>query len=258
MGVPQVPLVLIHGWGMHSGMWDIILPALKRQGHVHCVDLPGHGKNISARFTLDSIVNTLAETFTEPINVCGWSLGGEIALHWAQRFPQQIRKLILVASTPCFAERADWSCGMPQATLQQFAADLERDHAGTLRRFLALQVRGSDNERALLSDLRAQLDRRGEPDVQALRDGLTILRDTDLRAELPLIQQPVLLIAGARDRLTPPEASRYMAEKLPDARLIEIAGAAHAPFLSHPKEFLQGVIDFLQPPLPPGERGFCG
>ena len=196
-------------------------------------------------FTLDIIVDELSAQFDEPLNVCGWSLGGQVALRWAQRAPNQVKKLALVASTPCFTEREDWLFGMAVATLSQFAAELERDHAATLRRFLALQMRGSANERELLTDLRSRLFSRGEPDVNALRGGLEILRDADLRGDLASIHQPALLIVGERDKLTPPEASFYMAQSLPDARAVEIAGAAHAPFLSHPEIFVTQITDFL-------------
>jgi len=262
------PLVLIHGWGMHGGIWDSVVPQLTQHFRVHWVDLPGHGYSKEGKreggmekgntsvppsplplhpspFTLDIIVEELSAQFDEPLNVCGWSLGGQVALRWAQLAPQQVRRLVLVASTPCFAEREDWLFGMPTATLQQFAAELERDHAATLRRFLALQLRGSANERELLADLRSRLFSRGEPDINALRGGLEILRDADLRAELSAIHQPTLLIAGERDKLTPPEASFYMAQVLPDARVVEIAGTAHAPFLSHPEIFVEQITDFL-------------
>ena len=259
-------LVMIHGWGMHGGVWDNVVPLLAQHFRVHCVDLPGHGLSktekreggrdkgkISALplplapspFTLDILVEQLSALFDEPINVCGWSLGGQIALHWARLAPVQIRRLVLVASTPCFTRRNDWAFGMTAENLQQFASELERDHTTTLRRFLALQVRGGTNERELLTDMRSRLFSRGEPDVNALRGGLDILRDADLRGELASIGQPTLLIAGERDKLTPPEASFFMAQTMPDARAVAIAGASHAPFLSHPEIFVKQITDFL-------------
>ena len=194
---------------------------------------------------LGAIVDKLAAQFSEPLTVCGWSLGGQVALHWAAREPEKIKRLVLVASTPCFAERDDWPFGMARATLQQFAAELEKNHTATLRRFLALQVRGSEGERELLANLRELLFSRGEPHPDALRGGLEILRDADLRGALPEIRQPTLVIAGERDKLTPPEASHYLAQTLPNARMVEIEGAAHAPFLSHPQIFIRHLKSFL-------------
>ena len=134
---------------------------------------------------------------------------------------------------------------MAADTLQDFAASLMQNHALTLKRFLALQLRGSENERELLLDLRARLYANGEPDIAALQGGLEILRDTDMRKQLPHITQPTLVFTGERDTLTPSAASEYLAQTLPNARLAKIAGAAHAPFLSHPQIFMQHLTSFL-------------
>ena len=246
-GGSGTPLLLIHGWGMHGGMWSDVPEKLAQHFPVMAVDLPGHGLSTKGEqpFALDAIVDELSAQFSEPLTVCGWSLGGQIAMRWAMRNPQQVERLVLVSSTPCFAERDDWQFAMPQDTLLQFAADMEKNHAATLRRFLGLQVRGSENERELLATMRASLSSRGEPDPDALRGGLEMLRDLDLRDALPKIKQPALVIAGERDRLTPPQASHYLAQAMPNARVVQIRGAAHAPFLSHREEFLKQVLDFM-------------
>ncbi len=253
------PLLLIHGWGMHGGMWGGVAEKLAEHFRVLAVDLPGHGRSSGieergsmseaadpfAHPALDSIVDQLSAQFDEPLSVCGWSLGGQIALRWAMRHPQQVERLALVASTPYFVRRPGWECGMAAETLAEFAAALQQDYALTLRRFLALQVRGSERERELLTALRSALSSRGEPDLGALQAGLEILRDCDLRDALPGIKQPALVVCGERDTLTPPQASHYLAAQLPDARLAKIKGAAHAPFLSHPDEFMKHLMSFL-------------
>ena len=241
------PLLLIHGWGMHGGVWSDVAQRLAADFEVLSIDLPGNGASTAlAQTDLDSLVAALSAQFVQPLNVCGWSLGGQVAQHWAVREPEKVRRLILVASTPCFAAREDWMFGMAQDVLEKFAAELELNHAATLRRFIALQLRGSENERELLALLRERLFSRGEPDMAALRAGLGILRDADQRGALAGIKQPTLVIAGERDKLTPPEASRYMAQTMPKARLLEVAGAAHAPFLSHPEIFVEHVRGFLK------------
>ncbi|MEI7841634.1 MAG: alpha/beta fold hydrolase [Gallionellaceae bacterium] len=267
------PLVLLHGWGMHGGVWSDVAQKLAAEHCVHCVDLPGYGFSLPSpaggrgaggegcmqqalsltlsrqrergQDPLDSIVEDIAAQFDEAVDVCGWSLGGQIALRWAASKPEQVKRLILVASTPCFTQRDDWQWGMATEVLEKFAEELEQNHAATLRRFVSLQLRGSENERELLLLLRERLFARGEPDMNALRAGLNILRDVDLRSELPLINVPTLIIAGERDKLTPPEASQYMAQVMPSAKLEVIKGAAHAPFLSHPDLFVESVRRFL-------------
>jgi len=231
---------------MHGGVWSDVAQRLSADFSVHSVDLPGFGASAPlAKTDLDSLMQSLSEHFHDPVNVCGWSLGGQVAMHWAVREPTNVNKLVVVACTPCFTERTNWLFGLPGEVLQKFAAELEQNHAATLRRFISLQLRGSENERELLSKLREQLFSRGEPDMSALRGGLEILRDADQRPEVASIEQQTLVIAGQRDKLTPPEASHYLAQAIPNARLVEIEGAAHTPFLSHPDIFIEHVKSFL-------------
>lgn len=240
------PLVMLHGWGMHGGVWGDVADRLAQEYEVHAVDLPGHGGSTPLDvFALDAVTEALADAYDKPITLLGWSLGGIIAQYWAMRAPETIERLVLVASTPCFANRDDWQKGMARETLERFATDLESDFSATLRRFITLQVRGSENERELLAILREQLFDRREPDPGALHGGLAILRDADLREGLPHIGQPALVIAGERDRLTLPEASEYMVRAMPNARMVKIRGAAHAPFLSHPEVFSEHLMRFL-------------
>lgn len=238
---------MLHGWGMHGGMWGETVNELAAHARVHCVDLPGHGYSapLPAEYVLDDWVQVLAARFDAPLALCGWSLGGLVALRWAELYPQQITKLVLVASTPCFVQRPGWNCAMATDVFQKFARSLAQDGQAMLLRFLSLQVQGSDTARATLASLREKLPQRGEPHQMALQDGLALLRDTDLRQNLQNIRQPALVIAGECDTLVPFAAAQYLAQTLPNARLISIAGAAHVPFLSHPKKFMDHVADFL-------------
>lgn len=257
-GGSGAPLLLIHGWGMHGGMWGSVAEKLAQHFHVMAVDLPGHGfseDRDSSRHSgdvgmnpdlhLDAIVDELSGQFDEPLTVCGWSLGGQVALRWALRYPQQVERLVMVASTPCFVRLADWKYALSVEILEEFAASLQQHYALTLKRFLSLQMRGSEQEREVLAILRDGLFSRGEPELGALQSGLEILRDSDLRGALPEVRQPTLVLAGERDTLIPHQASQYLASRIPAARLAMIKGAAHAPFLSHPDEFIGHVVDFL-------------
>jgi len=252
-GGSGVPLLLIHGWGMHGGIWSGVAEQLAQNCCVMVVDLPGHGYSVNhsrsplpaSTLTLDSIVDELSAQFDEPLTVCGWSLGGQVALRWALRHPQQVERLVMVASTPCFVRLDDWKYALSTEILEEFAVNLQHHYALTLKRFLALQVRGGEREREWLTVLRDALFSRGEPDLSALQSGLDILRGCDLRGALPEVMQAMLVLAGERDTLIPQQASQYLASRTPKGRLATIKGAAHAPFLSHPEEFVEHVVNFL-------------
>ena len=239
-------LVLLHGWGLHSGAWTPLLPELGQRFRVTCIDLPGHGRSPAQPegFGLESAAAAIAAIAPPGAAWLGWSLGGQLALA-AALAGAAIRRLVLVATTPRFVAAPDWPCGMAAATLAGFAASLAEDHRKALRDFLTLQLRGDRHAATLLAELRRTLAEHGDPDPAALRSGLEILGCTDLRARLAAVRQPVLVIAGERDRLTPAEAGRRLAAGVRDGRVLVLPGAAHAPFLTHPAEFVAAVGEFL-------------
>jgi len=239
-------LALIHGWGMHGGVWDGVRDALAQRFRLHIVDLPGYGASPAfEHYTLERLARAVAAALPEKVSVCGWSLGGQVALEMALLFPGRIERLVLTAATPCFTAREDWPWAVRREVLLEFAAALESDYEGALKRFLALQARGGDEVKVVLKRLREILFTRGRPDAQTLRAGLNILLESDLRAGAGKIETLALLLHGERDMLTPVGAARWLAGQMPEARLEVLPGAAHAPFLSHPVEFAEIVIGFL-------------
>jgi pimeloyl-[acyl-carrier protein] methyl ester esterase len=240
-------LLLLHGWGLHGGVWDTLVPRLAPQLRVTRLDLPGHGRSRHVPMPPSLTELTLQTMAAVPPGavVLGWSLGGLVALEAALRMPQRLRGLMLVNTTPRFITAEDWAQAMPPAQLQEFAAGLGQDYAGTLQRFLSLQVRGDETARASLRQLRGALFAHGEPEVASLATGLGILRDSDLRTRLRDVSVSTQVLAGGYDRLTPAAASEYLAAHIPGARLEIFPKSAHAPFLSHPDAFVTAVCDFV-------------
>lgn len=245
------PVVLLHGWALHAGLFTPLLPAFARAHRVLAADLPGHGHSTApATWTLDAVVDALAHTFDAEgeLDVLGWSLGGLVALAWARAQPGRVRRLVLVGTSPRFVAGDGWPHAMAPVTLQRFADELRVAYRPTLQRFLTLQVQGSDDGKATLAALRHALHARGTPDPSVLSDALEVLGGADLRDAIPGIGQRTLVVAGDRDTLAPLGASRWLAAALPRATLVEIPGAAHAPFLSHPDAFVAAVLPFLDAP----------
>ena len=240
-------LLLLHGWGLHGGVWDTLMPRLTPHLRVTRLDLPGHGRSrhVSMPPSLTELALQTMAAVPPGAVVLGWSLGGLVALETAVRMPQRLRGVVLANSTPRFAAADDWSSAMPPEQLQEFADGLVTDYQETLRRFLSLQVRGDASARASLRQLRDALFAHGEPDTASLATGLTILRDSDLRRKLRDLSLPTLVLAGAYDRLTPAAASEYLAAHIPGAKLKVFPKSAHAPFISHADAFVTAVLTFM-------------
>jgi pimeloyl-[acyl-carrier protein] methyl ester esterase len=243
------PIVLLHGFAMHGGLFEPLVPALAASRRVHVVDLPGHGRSpCVASFDLAALADAVDSALPAddaPLDVLGWSLGGQIAIEWARLRAARIRRLVLVTTTPSFVARRGFPHAMSAQTLARFGDELRASYRLTLSRFLALQVHGSEEGRATLDALRARLFARGEPAPAALASALALLRDTDLRTALGAIATPALVVGGERDAIVPVEATRRLAAGLPQARHVAISGAAHAPFLSHAGAFEHAVLPFL-------------
>ncbi len=239
-------LVLLHGWGLHGGIFSGVREALAEHFSLHIVDLPGHGRSAmpDGEYSLTNLAEAVANSVPTDAHWLGWSLGGRIALQ-AAADGLAIASLILVGTNPCFTQRPDWPHAMPEAELATFAASLRDDYRTTLQRFLAVQSRGSERGREELRTLRNGLFAHGEPDPEALAGGLAILQGADLRPLLPSIQQPTLVLHGERDALAPLAAAKYTANQLPHGHFAAIPGCGHAPFISHPAEFLAAVTGFL-------------
>jgi pimeloyl-[acyl-carrier protein] methyl ester esterase len=239
-------LVLVHGWGLHGGIWGGFVPLLAARFRVTCVDLPGHGRSCwEGEETLDAITAAVLHVVPAPAVWLGWSLGGLVAARAAQMAPGNVTALVTIASTPCFVRKPGWQSAMLPTLLDLFAAELEQDYVRTLNRFLALQVRGSNSYGEVLKALRALLLAHGEPDAVGLRAGLKVLRTADLRDSLGDIHCPTLLVMGERDTLVPVTAGNAASDLFPDAQLAVIAGAGHAPFIAQPELVASLVHEFV-------------
>ena len=242
-------LVLLHGWGLHGGLWGEFAEQLANQFTVTAIDLPGHGysqpseSNLTVESMTDAVSNTLA-TLNGPATILGWSLGGFVALELARLFPQRFNRLVWIAGTPSFVRRTDWPMGMVPETLAGFADGLKQDYRTTLKRFISLNS-GKSGDRALLKAMQDRVFDRGEPTMATLDQGLAILRDCDAREHLAATAQPMLVVQGSGDRLVHPDTVDGI-RALRDIDTCLVEGAGHAPFLAQPAMVVKAITEFVR------------
>ncbi len=244
----NLPLVCLHGWGMNLRVFDLLRDALAGDCDTWAVDLAGHGRSAwhQSRAAFDAQVEDVLAVLPERCVLLGWSFGGKLAIEIAVRAAGRIAALALISTSPKFAQSPDWPHGMAAESLRAFTAVLAQDWQQTLHDFVSLQLRGSRHGDSARQILMAALAGHGAPQPAALRNDLDLLGTLDLRQRVPQITQPILLISGQNDRVTPPGAARWMAGQLPLAHAVQIPRAGHAAFVSHHAEVALALRAFMQ------------
>ena len=245
------PLVLIHGWAMHGGVFATLVERLRDRHTLYLIDLPGHGLSRDDATPLE--FDAVCDAILSQVPVApwlGWSLGGMFALHAAARDRVRVPALIALCSSPCFVRGSDWRYGVSAEIFRDFAQGLSEDYRATLDRFVALEAFGSDRAKEEMRELRAELFARGEPAARVLVDGLRILETADQRPLLAELRVPSLWIAGRRDRLVDPRAVRDAVATIEQAghapaTFAQVEHAGHAPFLTHVDEVIAHLTPFL-------------
>lgn len=157
----------------------------------------------------------------------------------AAHAPSGIDRMILIGATPRFIQTQNWPHAQPPRLLEDFAQAVINDPASALRRFVALMNAGDRRTTRQASALLAPVNQ------TLLANGLTTLRESDLRDIIPTLKIPTLLLHGENDTLMPLPASQWLAAHLPNARLHIFQQAAHAPHLSQPDAVTEVIRDFL-------------
>jgi len=275
-------LMLLHGWGMNSHVWEPIREALESQYRVIWIDLPGHGINqqLEAK-SLEHIVELVSDVIPEKTHIMGWSLGGMIAQTLAQKIPDKIISLTLVTSTPRFSQskQGDWEHAMSDDVLNRFADNLKQDAVKTIKGFIALQFLGVKDSKQAQDELINHILNNGKtpkkwggvfstnsthrflddsihdselnnqqsnniPTQEALDVGLSILHNTDLRSTKPTCPEHWLF--GEYDRLIPKQVINDLKSLRPDAQITLLEKAGHAPFITHTETFIEQVNQFIE------------
>lgn len=239
----QRQLVLVHGWGVNRCVWRPVADALAKRYQVVAADLPGYGGDaaLDGSESLLTMAEAVAASVTGPAVWIGWSLGGMVAMQVAMSGLSQVTQLILVGSTAKFIADRQWQYGVSADNMDRFCHDLSTDYDAALTRFLLLQSETLGHGRQLARQLGALIAACGAPDKRALQCSLEILKSSDLRPVLSRVTVPTDVIHGRFDRLVPPAAAQYLADRIPNARLWWLPGG-HAPFVSHPQEFVRLVV----------------
>ncbi len=220
-----LPVILLHGLGCSADAWRPTLGVLAERGigAVYVPDMPGFGcssgpkKALSVVELADWLARVLDALSIPKANFAGNSLGGQVLLAFARRYPERLERLVLVGST----------VGGQYISLGRYAAGLILDG-----------IQEPPIYTAVLSRMYAQMGF-----VRYLGTTLAMLADEPLE-HTSEIQAPCLVLRGARDGIIPDAVARRLAAALPNGQFRRLSGTAHAMQFARPREFAEIALSF--------------
>jgi pimeloyl-ACP methyl ester carboxylesterase len=247
------PLVFLHAFPLSHKMWRGQIEAFHNDYNVIAPNARGFGNTTpfsSAPAAGDPSVEQMAEdlnTFldalkiTEPIILCGLSMGGYTALNFMRQYSHRVRALVLCDT------RAD-ADGTEALAKREENIRLVREQGSWNLAEKMTEVLLGKNTRENNPELILQVLQWGsDQTVTTIADALAALRDRlDMTDSLHEISVPALLIFGEEDSLVPPAAIQTLQQGIAGARLEMISEAGHLPNLEQPKKFNGVLSDFLR------------
>lgn len=228
------PLVLLHGAGGSHLDWPGELRHLPGVETI-VVDLPGHGKSsLPARQSIDAYAEDLV-TFLQALQIpgvvlLGHSMGGAIALSMAIQAADRIKGLVLIGT------------GARLPVHPAILTQVTVDPAGVYSRLVrGMWVTGTSED--VLQAARQRLES-CPPDV--VHADFLACDSYDVRASLPVIDVPALVIGGTADRMTPLVLSETLVQELPDAELVVVEDGGHMMALEQPAVVAGAVLEWFQ------------
>ena len=224
-GSDAPPVVLVHGLGTSDRWWAPTIPVLAERYRVLAPDLVGFGRSAGQPVQLDVAADELAAWASavglESATWVGHSMGGQITIDLAARYPELVERLVLVDAA-----------GLP----------VSKD----VTRHLMNVVRASPFMPLAAYPVAVECVLRCGP-VAITRASHQIL-STDLETRIRSIGAPTLVVWGGRDTLLPPSYGRRLAAMIPGATYVELERAGHSPQWEAPTEFEHALLSFLEAP----------
>jgi pimeloyl-ACP methyl ester carboxylesterase len=244
-------IVLLHGAGSRADRWSRNLPGLAAAGkHVYALDVPGHGfatKVPESDYSTPGFAAVVGEALhqlaIERPTLVGTSLGGHVAAYLAVRSEIQVNALDLVGTigiVPVEREVAGSADRVTDSSYEGVAAKLKfllHDPQLVTAPFVR-------EERWVNSSPGAQIALKKTGDYVDHRSNLHLVGD-----ELRSAAMPVILVWGENDRWVDPAVGhRIKSEVLPNAPLVLLRRAGHAPYYERPDDFNECLLAFLDNP----------
>jgi 3-oxoadipate enol-lactonase len=241
------PVLLVHGFPLDHSMWDAQISALAGHCRVIAPDLRGFGRSevTDGTLTMEQFADDLAGLLdalgvAEPVVYCGLSMGGYIGWQFYRKYASRLQGMIL-CDTRAIADSSEGRAARQEMIDRVLADGPEPVAQAMIPKLLSPSTVASHPEiAAAVRRMVLANDRRG------LAAAIRGMRDRpDCTSLLPEIRCPCLVVVGKHDAISTLEEMRTIAAKIPGAKLVTIAGAAHLTPVEQPAQTTAALEAFL-------------
>jgi len=232
--------LILHGWGGSSDSWLKVQEILAKKGYkVICPDLPGFGKSKTPPrpWSVDDYTEWLngfliSQDF-ENFFLLAHSFGGRIAIRFAKKYPERIKKLILCDSAgikqePTLSTKIFfWLAKIGNAL---FSPRILKRFKDKVRNLFYIFLRHRDYVKA----------------NEIMRETIKKVIDEDLLIDLPEIESRTLIVWGQRDRIVPVKYAYIFKENIANSTLEILPRFGHSPHLEAPEKLAEIILSFLK------------
>jgi pimeloyl-ACP methyl ester carboxylesterase len=253
-------IILVHGLASNAGFWRYNIPELAKTYHVIAVDLPGYGKSqkdfyaYNMTFFADQVKRLSDELHIKKFIYVGHSMGGQIGITFALKYPQYLEKLVL-ASPAGFEEfqtgEGDWMRSVMTVN------GVKKTNEEGIRRNLATNFYTWNNQWEWMVEERARMAtaKEFEPFCYAVVRSVNGMLDEPTFNKLERITVPTIVIHGRYDGLIPnpylhpgftSDVFEAGAKAIPDCKRIQIENAGHLLQIEQAEAFNQAVLESIK------------
>ena len=244
-------MLFAHGFGCDQSMWRFITPSFEKDYRVVLLDYVGCGKSDVKAYDAERY-STLEGYAKDILEVCealelthvifvGHSVSSMIGVLAANEQPQRFSHLIMLGPSPCYVNDGDYVGGFEREDIAGLLDTMERNFLGWAQFLAPLAMKNSDRP-GLAQELEESFCST-DPDIMRRFAEATFL--SDVRAHLPKVRVPSLILQCAEDTIAPACVGSYLQQNLPGSTLRIMKATGHCPHLSHPEETIQLMAEYL-------------
>ncbi len=245
------PIVFVHGFGCDQHMWRLVAPAFESTHRVVTFDLAGAGGSEPAawdpaRYTslsayADDILGVIRDLDLHDVVLVGHSVSAMSGMLATVEEPDRFARLVMIGPSPRYINDGDYVGGFTEADITELLASLDSNYLGWSAAMAPVIMANAD--RPSLGDELTSSFCRMDPAIAHQFARVTFL--SDCRESLPQVTVPTLVLQCRDDVIAPIQVGQYVADAIPDARMVLLDATGHCPHLSAPEDTIAAMHEFL-------------